>query len=72
MSIARMIKVNCLECDEPIQVDSELMLGEVITCDACLSELEVVSLNPIKLEFFYEGDWDDEDDEDDDWDDDEA
>jgi hypothetical protein len=38
----------------------------------CDSEMEITSVNPLKLEFYYEGDWDDEDldDDDDDWEDD--
>jgi hypothetical protein len=69
MSIAKLVTIICLECEDPIELDSEPRRGQVITCPTCYSEMEVVSVQPLRLEFYYEGDWDDEalDDEEDEW-----
>ena len=39
----------CTECETPIEVPADAVEGEVIACDACSAELEVMSLDPIKL-----------------------
>ena len=68
MSVARLVTVVCLECNEPIELEVEPASGQIIACTACCSEMEVVGVNPVKLEFYYDGDWDDEElEEEDDW-----
>jgi len=43
--------VSCPECDAQIDVDEdELDEGEVITCDECGAELNVVGVEPLELE----------------------
>jgi hypothetical protein len=45
-------------------------LGQKLTCPHCDAELEVISLNPLELDWAYDWSWDedDEDEEDeDDW-----
>ena len=43
--------VSCPECDAQIDVDEdELDEGEVITCDECGAELNVVGVDPLELE----------------------
>lgn len=41
-------KSNCPICDGIIEIDSPVM-GELVYCKDCSSELEVVSLNPLRL-----------------------
>lgn len=56
----------CPECEEKVYVDAEAEQGDVVTCEECGSDLEVVGLDPIELDI-YEGDGDaDDDDYDDD------
>jgi alpha-aminoadipate/glutamate carrier protein LysW len=63
-----MIKVNCPDCEEPILLKGKLTLGQRVTCSACGSELEVISLDPPELDWVY--DYDEDEDEDlDDYDD---
>ena len=71
MSVAKLVRVICLECEDPIELSHEPRQNQVITCPICYSEMDVVSAHPLRLEFYSEGDWDDEelDDEEDDWDD---
>ena len=40
---------TCPLCDEDIDLDDDVEVGEVVTCSACDNELEVVSLEPLLL-----------------------
>lgn len=40
----------CPECDNPLDIDvDEVDAGEVVTCDECGTELEIVSVDPLEL-----------------------
>ncbi|CAN5466885.1 hypothetical protein BH20ACI1_BH20ACI1_04560 [soil metagenome] len=54
----------CPECSEDVFVDAESEQGDIISCDECGSELEIVGLDPIELDI-YADDIDDFDDDDD-------
>lgn len=42
--------ILCPECDNPLEIDVDLVdEGEVITCDECGTDLEIVSLEPIQV-----------------------
>ncbi|AEB11419.1 lysine biosynthesis protein LysW [Marinithermus hydrothermalis] len=41
--------VECLECGNAITVENP-ELGELLVCDSCGAELEVVELDPLRLE----------------------
>jgi alpha-aminoadipate carrier protein LysW len=45
----------CPECDEEVYVDADSEQGDVVSCDECGADLEVVGLDPIELDL-YEGD----------------
>ena len=51
----------CPECDEEVYVDADSEQGDVVTCDECGADLEVVGLDPIELDL-YEGGGDLDDD----------
>ena len=50
---------SCPECEENIEIETTAMLGELIICDACCVDLEIVSTSPIQLELApeIEEDW---------------
>jgi len=52
----------CPECDEEVYIDPDLEQGEVITCEQCGIELEIINTSPIELGL-YEGYMDEEPDE---------
>lgn len=59
----------CPECDEEVYVDAESEQGDVVTCDECGTDLEVVGLDPVELDAYegsYDGMLDDEELEDED------
>ncbi len=39
----------CPECDSPLIIPENIVIGKIIECSACGSENEVISDNPIKL-----------------------
>lgn len=47
----RPIEVGCPECEEPIRLNASVRLGQPITCQHCLAELEVVSVDPLEVDF---------------------
>lgn len=58
-SAATAIQANCPECDASVPFRREPYRGEIARCPACSAELEVRSINPIKLELApeVEEDW---------------
>lgn len=54
-----MSPIECLECGGTVQVDENVMLGEVLECMECGVELEIISLDPIAVELApeVEEDW---------------
>ena len=56
--------VVCPECDNPLDIDpDEVDAGEVVQCEECGTDLEVVSNDPLELAPVEEAGYDDEDDE---------
>ncbi len=56
---------SCPECSEDVYVDAESEQGDVVTCEECGSELEVVGLDPLEVDLHESDDSDDNlDDED--------
>jgi alpha-aminoadipate carrier protein LysW len=43
------IIATCPLCDEDIDLDDDVELSEVVVCDSCENELEIVSLDPLLL-----------------------
>lgn len=41
---------ECPECAADLSLGSDLLQGEILACDDCGSELEVMSLEPLTLE----------------------
>lgn len=58
--------VVCPECDNPLTIDpDEVEEGEVVQCDECGTDLEIVSSDPLEIApVDNEGYDDDEDDRD--------
>jgi len=43
------MKTNCPVCDAEVVFDEGVEVGELVECDDCGSELEIVSLNPLEV-----------------------
>lgn len=46
----------CPECEEKVYVDADSEQGDIVTCDECGADLEVVGLDPIELDLYEEKD----------------
>jgi alpha-aminoadipate/glutamate carrier protein LysW len=57
----RMPTAVCPECDEEVYVDADSEQGDVVSCDECGADLEVVGLDPIELDLYEGGDDNDDD-----------
>ena len=53
----------CPECDEEVFVDAESEQGDIISCEECGTDLEIVGLDPIELDISEEKDFEDKDEE---------
>ncbi len=53
----------CPECDADIVFTKAPFLGQKKTCPVCHTELEVIGLSPLELDWAYEYDEYDDDDE---------
>ena len=42
--------MECIECGTDVVLPDDVMENELIYCDGCGVELEVISLNPIKFD----------------------
>ena len=57
------MSVVCPECDNPLDIDvDDVEEGEIIQCDECGTDLEIVSSDPLELAPVDEEGYDDEED----------
>ena len=47
---------DCPECKEEVYVDGDYEQGDVVSCDECGVDLEVVGLDPIELDVYHSKD----------------
>jgi len=56
---------TCPECEAEVHVDTDADKGDIISCEECETDLEVVGLDPVELDIVEEEDvedgYDDED-----------
>lgn len=59
MSNTTETNTTCPECDAPIQREEGVMANEILPCEGCGAELEVMSLEPFTVELApeVEEDW---------------
>jgi alpha-aminoadipate carrier protein LysW len=49
----------CPECSEDVFVDADSEQGDIVSCDECGTDLEIVGLDPIELDIYAATDTDD-------------
>lgn len=54
---------TCPDCDADVHVDTDADKGDIIDCDDCGIQLEVVGLDPVELDMVEEEAVDDDDDD---------
>ena len=60
-----MLRVECPECGEPVELSDDAKVGERTGCVECGVDLEVLSLSPLAIDYVLEDDWGDNWEEDD-------
>jgi alpha-aminoadipate/glutamate carrier protein LysW len=55
---------TCPECDADVHVDLDTDKGEIVSCEECGTELEIVGLDPVELDIVEEESYDEDEDED--------
>lgn len=48
-----MITVYCIDCEQPIRLESRPRVGDMLLCSCCGTEFEVISVEPIELDWAY-------------------
>ena len=56
---------TCPDCEAEVHVDLDADKGDLVSCDECGTQLEVVGLDPVELDIAEE-DLDDEDEDEED------
>jgi lysine biosynthesis protein LysW len=62
-----MLRAECPECGEPVELRDNTQVGDHVICIECNTELEVLGLYPLDLDYALDDEWDDEWDEDEDY-----
>lgn len=62
----------CLDCERPLLIAATLEVGTTFTCRHCQTELQLVSIEPLKVDWPHDDTYDDwdgeiEDDYEDEW-----
>ena len=57
---------TCPECEADVHVDTDADKGDIVSCEECSTDLEIVGLDPVELDIVEDDEDDlDEDDEED-------
>ena len=56
---------TCPECEADVHVDTDADKGDVVSCEECATDLEIVGLDPVELDIVEDDEDEDEDEEDD-------
>jgi alpha-aminoadipate/glutamate carrier protein LysW len=68
MALSEKISIaRCPECITNIRFDQQPSLHDLVTCPECGTELEVIQLSPLKLDWAYDDEEADDWYEDEDW-----
>jgi alpha-aminoadipate carrier protein LysW len=54
---------TCPECDADVHVDTDADKGDIMSCEECGTDLEVVGLDPVELDIVEEDDIGDDEEE---------
>jgi alpha-aminoadipate carrier protein LysW len=56
---------TCPECDADVHVDTDADKGDILSCEECGTDLELVGLDPVELDIVEEEDLDEDEEEED-------
>ena len=44
----------CLECDHELDLGNQPQIGQRVKCDCCETQLEIINIEPLELDWIYE------------------
>ena len=50
-----MVTAFCLNCDYALHLESDLALSQRVTCPHCQLAFEIINLDPLELDWVYDG-----------------
>ena len=50
-----LVVIACLECGQTMELGNPLFEGLTITCPDCRTKMEVICVDPLELDWVYEG-----------------
>ena len=53
-------RVDCPDCDGAIMLGSQVHVGLTLVCPHCDAELEVISTDPLEVDWAYDWEWEEE------------
>jgi uncharacterized paraquat-inducible protein A len=59
--------VECLDCGVKFTLKGRIEIGQEITCPECGTWMEVVSLEPVQVDWIYDEFEDEDEDDEEDW-----
>jgi lysine biosynthesis protein LysW len=59
-----MLRAECPECGETVELRENARVGDRVVCVECNTELEILSLYPLELDYALDEDWEEEWEED--------
>lgn len=54
---------DCPECEADIAIDDDADLHDIVSCEECGTDFEIVAMNPLELDHYEDVDLDDDDEE---------
>jgi len=54
IQMLKQTKAKCPDCQNPLDLPKEVEVGEIVECDNCGAEMEILSLKPLKMEILEE------------------
>jgi uncharacterized paraquat-inducible protein A len=52
-----MINIYCPDCDGRITFNPRAFVGQRVTCPHCQTDLEVINVEPLELDWVYDWTW---------------
>lgn len=64
LEVKKLSTVDCPECSSSVDIQPSPSLGDIVDCDDCGTDLEIVGLDPLELETIEEEFYDDDEEDD--------
>ena len=58
-----MVSAYCPDCDGRIPFNPHAFVGQTVTCPYCDTDLEVIGVDPVELDWAYDYSWDETEEE---------